>query len=71
MSTTDKFTDDKPAEQDKSPDAFAEKTVVQTVDGKRVKGVEGEAPPPDDQPKREDEDLSALLRNPNANQKPN
>jgi hypothetical protein len=67
MTTEDKFQNRGPAQPDNStltPPAD-ERTEVQGV-----KGIQGEAPMPDDQPKREDEDLSALLQNPNSDQKP-
>lgn len=71
MSTTEKFTESASTEAGTSKtDVSIDETVVQTVDGKRIKGVEGHAPLPDDQPQHEDEDLGALLKNPNANQKP-
>lgn len=66
MATEDKFTYRGPSPSDKP----AATRVTPEGGGTPVKGIEGEAPPPDDEPKREDEDLSALLRNPNANQKP-
>jgi hypothetical protein len=67
MTTEDTFQNRGPAQPDNSTLTRPESEKSEVAG---VKGVEGEAPLPDDQPKREDEDLSALLQNPNSNQKP-
>jgi hypothetical protein len=66
MTTEEKFTIRGPSPSDKPSTT----SITPAGGGEPVKGIEGEAPLPDDEPQREDEDLSGLLQNTAANQKP-